>query len=235
MLKPTPTTMLTGQFIAQLSVIPMIIYATGWQWIVCAIMYFGIMTFGITMGYHRYWSHRYFTCSKFWEYIMLFFAHIMMVGPAIAWVAQHIEHHKFVDSPRDPHSPAHKGYLYCYFLQSLQPPKIKYAHHLLRDRTCKIQFDYYWEFLIVWGVILVVLDPFALIYAWLAPAGLAKIIGSFIFTYGHHSGRPHNNTLLGLLTSGEGFHQVHHQHEDRVQWDKLDIGGQIIRRIGNVT
>ena len=60
MLKPTPTTMLTGQFIAQLSVIPMIMYATSWQWIICAIMYFGIMTFGITMGYHRYYTMGYY-------------------------------------------------------------------------------------------------------------------------------------------------------------------------------
>ena len=79
------------------------------------------------------------------------------------------------------------------------------------------------------------IDPFALIYAWLAPAGFAKLIGSLIFTYGHHSGRPHNNTLLGLITFGEGFHFNHHHDESKSQWSKLDIGGWIIRGIRRAT
>ena len=87
-----------------------------------------------------------------------------------------------------------------------------------------------WAFFLAAGI-----DPFALIYAWLAPAGFAKLIGSLIFTYGHHSGRPHNNTLLGLITFGEGFHHNHHNDESKSQWSKLDIGGWIIRGIRRAT
>lgn len=231
MLKPTPISLLTGQIIAQLAVIPMIIYAIGWQWAICAFMYFGIMSFGITVGYHRYWSHQYFKCNKFWEYVMLSFAHIMMVGPAMAWVAQHLQHHKHSDTAQDPHSPAHQGYFYCYFLQSLPKPKMRYAVHLLRDRTCKLQFEYYWEVLIIWAFILAVIDPFALVYAWLAPAGFAKLVGSCIFTVCHRNGKPHNNTILGFLTFGEGWHKTHHREDERYEWNKHDIGGWIIRRI----
>lgn len=235
MYKPTPTSLLVGQIVAQLSVIPMLLFAAGWQWAICAFMYFGIMSFGITIGYHRYWSHRYFECSKFWQYVMMFFGHIMMVGPAMAWAAQHVEHHKYVDSPKDPHSPAHKGYLYCYFLQSLSVPKMRYARHLLRDKECAFQFEMYWALIGIWGFTIAFIDPFALIYAWLAPAGLAKLVGSLIFTYGHHSGRPHNNILLGLVTFGEGFHFNHHHDESKSQWSKLDIGGWIIRGIRRAT
>ena len=85
------------------------------------------------------------------------------------------------------------------------------------------------------GFTLAFIDPFALIYAWLAPAGLAKLIGSLIFTYGHHGGRPHNNILLGLVTFGEGFHFNHHNDESKFQWGKLDIGGWIIRGIRRAT
>ena len=83
-MKPTPLTLLIGQTIAQLSVIPMFFIGTPVTWAICAFMYFGIMTFGITMGYHRYWSHYSFKCSKWLEYVIMFFAHIMMVGPSLA-------------------------------------------------------------------------------------------------------------------------------------------------------
>ena len=109
-MKPTPLTLLIGQTIAQLSVIPMFFIGTPVTWAICAFMYFGIMTFGITMGYHRYWSHYSFKCSKWLEYVMMFFAHIMMVGPALAWVAQHREHHDHADTEKDPHSPESVSY-----------------------------------------------------------------------------------------------------------------------------
>ena len=57
LMRPTPISLLIGQTIAQLSVIPMFFIGTPVTWAICAFMYFGIMTFGITMGYHRYWSH----------------------------------------------------------------------------------------------------------------------------------------------------------------------------------
>ena len=74
---------------------------------------------GITMGYHRYYSHRAFKMPKWIEYYLLFFAHIMMVGPAITWVANHREHHKYVDTPKDPHSPHYRGWLMAYAGQVL--------------------------------------------------------------------------------------------------------------------
>ena len=61
------------------------------------------------------------------------------------------------------------------------------------------------------------------------------VIIGLAYAYGHHSGRPHNNTLLGLITFGEGFHFNHHHDESKSQWSKLDIGGWIIRGIRRAT
>ena len=69
-----------GQVASMLAIVPMFMYATASQWAIAGAMYFGIMTFGLTMGYHRYLSHSYFKCPKWFELVMLFFAHIMMVG-----------------------------------------------------------------------------------------------------------------------------------------------------------
>lgn len=229
--KTMPILLFCGQVIAMLSIIPMTIYGSFWQWIVTAFVYLGIMTFGITMGYHRYLSHNHFSCNKCVEIIMLFFAHIMMVGSAILWVATHRAHHKYSDTEKDPHSPKHKGYLYCYLLQVFTEPEIKYAGKVLKKPLYRFQHKYYWELIIVFAVILYLVDPFSLVYAWLAPAGFAKIIGSLIFSYSHRGGEPHSDLLVGLLTSGEGFHKQHHDDPRAIIWHPADLGGQMIKLV----
>ena len=226
-----PITLLIGQLVAQLSLIPMIMYAHAWEWIPFVIMYCGMML-GVTMGYHRYWSHNSFKCPKFIEYLMLFFAHIMMIGPAITWAANHREHHRYADTEKDPHSPHYRGWLLAYFGQVLININFKYARDLLKKELCRDQVRYYWQVIGAWAAFLYVVDPSALIYAWLAPAGAAKLIGSLVFTYSHRGKEAHSDTWLGVITLGEGFHKAHHDHGNRqILWHRLDIGGQLIRLI----
>ena len=220
-----------GQVAGMLSIVPMFMYATATQWAIAGAMYFGIMTFGLTMGYHRYLSHSYFKCPKWFELVMLFFAHIMMVGPAILWVATHRAHHKYSDTEDDPHSPMHKGYFYAHFLQVFTEPNIKWAGRLLRNNLYRAQHRYYWEIIIGFAVILLLIDPFALVYAWLAPAGFAKLIGSLVFSYSHRGGEAHSDLIVGLLTFGEGFHEPHHVDRKLSIWHPLDVGGRIIQLI----
>jgi len=226
-----PWSLFVGQVIAMLSIIPLIIYGTTPQIIIATAMYVGIMLFGLTLGYHRYLSHRMFTCPRWFEYIMLFFAHIMMVGPGILWVATHRAHHRYTDTDQDPHSPLHKGYMYAHFLQVFTTPNIKWAGHLLRDNLYRIQHKYYWEIIAVFAIMLAAIDPFSLIYLWLAPAGAAKLIGSLVFSYSHRGGKVHDDLIVGLLTFGEGFHVLHHDTAKATLWHPLDIGGRIIQLI----
>jgi fatty-acid desaturase len=230
-LRPTPISLLVGQTIAQISVIPMFFIGTPVTWAICAFMYFGIMTFGITMGYHRYWSHYSFKCSKWLEYVMMFFAHIMMVGPALAWVAQHREHHVHADTDKDPHSPEYQGLIRCYYSQVMSLPKMQYVKKdLMRDKLCKTQHRYYWHFMLLLLFVLLLFGGVeAVIYAWLAPAGFAKLIGSLVFIHSHRGGKPRSDYWLGLLTFGEGFHAKHHDEPWNWDFHSWDIGGKIIR------
>lgn len=229
--KVLPYTLLAGQILAMLSLIPMFQYAETWHWIVTGIFYFCIMTLGITLGYHRLISHKAFSCPLWLEYVMLFFANIMMVGPAIVWVANHREHHKFVDTHLDPHSPYYKGIFRAYFLQVMTTINFAYVKDLLKVERYRLQVKHYWSINIAWLVVLTLIDPFAVIYAWLAPAGLAKLIGSLVFTYSHRNRKPNTDLWVGLITFGEGFHEVHHRKPRLHIWHPLDIGGQLIRLI----
>ena len=226
-----PITLLLGQTVAILSFYPMFLYGQIWQWGISVFMYFCIMTLGMTMGYHRYLSHKCFSCPKWVEYVMVFFAHIMMAGPAIVWVANHREHHKFTDTTLDPHSPRYKGYFYSYFLTVITKIKFKYVTDLLRIPFYRAQVKYYWRFIFLWALLLYMIDPFAIIYVWLVPAGMAKLLGSFIFSYSHRGATPHNDWVLGILTSGEGFHKSHHDNPKNAVWHKHDIAGMLIKMI----
>lgn len=228
-----PLTLIVGQVIAQASAI-LSLFLFPWTPVTATIafgMYCGIML-GITMGYHRLYSHNSFNCPKPIEYLLLFFAHIMMVGPAITWVANHREHHKYADTPKDPHSPHYRGFLLAYFGQVLIDINFKFAKHLLRSKLHKAQVRYYWQVILVWALLLFIIDPYSLLYAWLIPAGFAKLIGSLVFTYSHRGKEAHSDLWVGLITLGEGFHDVHHEKGNRqVVWHPLDIGGQLIRMI----
>jgi len=226
-----PYYLLAGQLVAMTSVFTMIPYATPFEWLIALIVYFCIMTFGISMGYHRYFSHKMFKCPVWFEYVMLFFAHLMMVGPVIVWVANHRQHHRFTDTENDPHSPKHKGYFYSYFLQVITKIEFKYVRDLLKVNRYRMQVKYYWHVLFAWAGVLLLIDPFAIVYAWLAPAGLAKIIGSLVFSYSHRSGEPHDDWLVGMLTFGEGFHRQHHDKPSKVVWHNHDITGMMIKAI----
>jgi stearoyl-CoA desaturase (delta-9 desaturase) len=230
--QPTPNSLLIGQIIAQLMIIPFIAYASPLEWGIMLFMYFYMLCFGVTIGYHRYLSHKHFVTSKFFEFFMYFGAHIMMIGPAIPWVAHHRKHHRFADTPEDPHAPIYKGFWYCYFCQVLIVPEIKYARDMLRSTIARMQIRFYWLINAIFGVTLYLIDPFAVIYAWLAPAGLAKVIGSLVFSYSHRNGKANEDTWLGLLTFGEGFHESHHEDQSNPAFHKKwDIGYHVIKAI----
>ena len=226
-----PYTLLTGQVVAMLSTVLMFTYAQTYEWLFTFIMYFCIMTFGITMGYHRYLSHRAFKSPLWFEYVMLFFAHIMMVGPAIVWVANHREHHKYVDSPKDPHSPYYKGWFTAFFLQVLTTIDFRLCIDLLKIERYRLQVKYYWHIIAAWAFLLFLIDPFAIVYAWLAPAGFAKLIGSLVFTFSHRNRKANSDLWVGLITFGEGFHAMHHVNSKQALFHPLDVGGQLIRLI----
>lgn len=60
---------------------------------------------GITVGYHRLFTHRSFE-TKPWVRVLLAIAGSMSVqGAPIHWVADHRKHHAFSDEDGDPHSP----------------------------------------------------------------------------------------------------------------------------------
>ena len=72
------------------------------------IMYF-LTGVGVTVGYHRLFTHRSFSTSAPMRALFAALGSAAVEGPVIEWVAYHRRHHAFSDEEGDPHSP-HVGF-----------------------------------------------------------------------------------------------------------------------------
>ena len=64
---------------------------------------------GVTLGYHRMFTHRAFESSRAFRAIVAVLGSMAMQGSVITWVADHRKHHTFTDQEGDPHSPHLSG------------------------------------------------------------------------------------------------------------------------------
>jgi stearoyl-CoA desaturase (delta-9 desaturase) len=60
---------------------------------------------GITVGFHRLYTHRSFKTSAPLRLLFGALGSAAVEGPLIEWVSNHRKHHQFSDEPGDPHSP----------------------------------------------------------------------------------------------------------------------------------
>lgn len=225
-------TVLIAQIIAHLSIIPMIMYGEWYHWLIALFVYFLNGCLGMTMTYHRLLSHRSWNPPKWVEYLFTLFATIGMTGSAIAWVAIHREHHKFQDTEKDPHSPRFKGMIWAHFFSMFATVKPRYVVDLMRDKFYENQHKYYFEINLLYAAILYLIDPFAVIYAWLVPAMILWNGGSLIVSVVHRGGKAHNDTIFALTTWGEGYHETHHINPGLSRFGKWDLGGWLIQKFG---
>lgn len=65
--------------------------------------------FGVTVGFHRLFTHRAFKTSAPMRLVWAVLGSMALEGPVIEWVAYHRRHHRFSDQEGDPHSP-HVGH-----------------------------------------------------------------------------------------------------------------------------
>jgi len=216
------------QILAYLSVIPMIMYASFEHYVIGVFFYFLFGCLGMIMGYHRLHSHRSFHTPLWFEKVITIFATMSLTGPAIDWVAIHRAHHKWHDTEKDPHSPDYKGRLHVHFLTMFTEVSPRFAMDLIRNNFYMWQRKNYFHIIGIYAIILLLIDPFAIVYAWLFPAFLTVFLGTLILSASHRDGEAHDDFILGILTWGDAFHKTHHDKPMQVRLHKYDITGFLI-------
>src|SRR5690606_12904957 len=119
----------------------------GWTDVVLMAVFYVLSAGGITVGYHRHFTHGSFKAKRPLKIFLALAGSLAMEGPVITWVADHRRHHKYSDKEMDPHSPwrfgndwkalmkglacAHYGWL----LDGARTSKERFAQDLLNDRA----------------------------------------------------------------------------------------------------
>ncbi len=67
--------------------------------------FYVVTALGVTLGFHRMFTHRAFESSRAFRAIIAAFGSMAIQGSVITWVADHRKHHAFTDHDGDPHSP----------------------------------------------------------------------------------------------------------------------------------
>lgn len=198
---------------------------------------FCVSGLGITVGYHRYFTHRSFKCGKVLQMILAIAGVTAVQNSIKVWVSGHVLHHQKTDKEGDPYNAA-RGFWWSHILWILykDPDRKKgdftAANHLMEDswtaRLVRFQHEYYIALAIFFsGVVPTLIASF-----WDDPlgglvfAGFSRLITVWHMTFcinsiahmKHWGSRQpytransaQDSWIVSLLTFGEGYHNYHH-------------------------
>lgn len=205
-----------------------------------AIALYAARMFGITAGYHRYFSHRSYKTSRFFAFLLAFLAQSSAQRGVLWWAAAHRHHHRFSDTDNDVHSPVRRGFWYAHLgwiftdkhrntnLDAV-PDLARFPELLWLDRHpyfpavamallafaiagwSGLVIGFCWSTVVLW-------------HATFSINSIAHVIGRKRYLTGDQS---RNNWWLALLTFGEGWHNNHHHFQSAARqgfhWYEIDF------------
>jgi stearoyl-CoA desaturase (delta-9 desaturase) len=228
-------------FVGVVAVIALL-WGRGFSWVDCSLLLgmYVLTAVGITVGYHRLFTHRAFETNRVIQFVLAVLGSMAVEGPLLKWVAIHRLHHQHSDTHDDPHSPhvqsegllgmlrglwhAHVGWFF-----EPDPPNLP---HYVKDlqqsgvlRTASSLFPLW----VTLGLLVPAVLGGLLTGTWIGAltgllwGGLARIflvhhvtwsINSICHLWGGQSFRTgddsRNNVVFGILGLGEGWHNNHH-------------------------
>jgi stearoyl-CoA desaturase (delta-9 desaturase) len=197
-----------------------------------------IRMFGVTAGYHRYFSHRSYKLARLPQALMAVLAQASGQKSVLWWAAHHRDHHRLADTPSDVHSPregfwwAHVGWILSSRYDTYDPKRVadfaRFPELRWLDRHHTAPTLAYGALIWIgggfpafaWGYLL---STVLLYHATFSINSVAHIWGTRTYPTADDS---RNNWLLALLTLGEGWHNNHHYCRSScrqgVRWWEID-------------
>ena len=177
--------LLLFQILAHLALIPFVLYAELYHYVISITVYFFTGCIGMTITYHRLLSHHSYKAPRWFEIFGTLCGTYGLTGSSIGWSAIHKEHHHYVDKEKDPHSPTYKGFFKTQYLSMFEKPNPKYAIKLIRDPFHQFLHKHYFTIHFVILILLSLIDTMLMISAYLVPAAILWNMGSFINSFTH--------------------------------------------------
>ena len=219
-----------------------------WQALAICVTLYWLRIFAIGAGYHRYFSHRAYSTSRAFQFVLALLAQTTTQKSVIWWASKHRHHHLHSDTAQDVHSPRHKGFIYSHlgwiFARKHDAPDFAKVADLTRypELMWLHKFEILpaivlaglcfllagWSGFVVgflWSTVLVYHATFCI-------NSLAHVSGSKRYVTGDDS---RNNWLLAIFTMGEGWHNNHHAYQSSVRqgfrWWEIDPTYYLLRAL----
>jgi len=211
-----------------------------WTDVVIALVMFAVSGHGITVGFHRLFTHKSFKPNRGLKITLAVAGSLAIQGPVIRWVADHRKHHKFSDRDGDPHSPwrygtdikaLSKGFMHAHMMWLFNPeqtPQRKYAPDLMKDKDL-VRISRQFPIWVAVSLLLPTLAGGLITMSWQGAltayfwGGLVRVgllhhvtwsINSICHTVGNRPfvsrDKSANVWWLAIPSMGESWHNLHH-------------------------
>jgi stearoyl-CoA desaturase (Delta-9 desaturase) len=219
-----------------------------WQAVILCVTLYWLRIFAIGAGYHRLFSHRAYSTSRVFQFILAVLCQSTAQKSVLWWAAKHRHHHLHSDTEHDVHSPRHTGFLYSHLgwifsrrhdtfdetavADLMRYPEMRWLHKFELVPAVALALLCFliagWSGLFVgffWSTVLVYHATFCI-------NSLAHVAGSKRYVTGDDS---RNNWLLAVFTMGEGWHNNHHAFQSSVRqgfrWWEIDPTYYILKAL----
>jgi stearoyl-CoA desaturase (Delta-9 desaturase) len=213
---------------------------------ICAAMYY-LRMFGITAGFHRYFSHRGYKTGRAFQFVLAWLGCMSSQKGVLWWSGHHRNHHRYSDSERDIHSPkrgfwwSHMFWILCRRYEETLPSQLReferYPEILFLNKywiVGPVALGFVMFFLgglpwLFWGLFM---STTLLWHGTFTINSLAHVWGSKRYETGDTS---RNNFVLSMLTMGEGWHNNHHFYQSTANngffWWEIDLSFYILKAL----
>ncbi len=194
--------------------------------VVLGFMLYVVRMFGVTAGYHRYFSHRTFKTSRVMQFLFAFLAQSTAQKGILWWAAKHRHHHRYSDTEHDVHSPMHDGFWHAHLGWIFEPEHDETDFAAVPDLAAYPELVWLNKYEHVPTVTVALLcvaiggwPGLVVGFFWSTVAtwhgtfminSLAHVHGKQRYVTGDDS---RNNWWLAIITLGEGWHNNHHAYQ----------------------
>jgi stearoyl-CoA desaturase (Delta-9 desaturase) len=229
------------------------LYAWGFSWSglgLAVALYYARMFF-VTGVYHRYFSHRSYKTSRWFQFVIALLGGMSVQKGALWWAGHHRHHHKFSDLPEDLHSPRQQGTLWAHVGWIVARDHNETRYDLIRDfakypELVWLNKHHYVPVLLYVGILSLVGGTHAFFWGFVVSTVLlwhgTFTINSLSHVFGKRRYETEddskNNWLLALLTMGEGWHNNHHHYQSTANqgfyWWEIDLSYYVLWSLSKV-
>lgn len=229
----------------QASVLLVLTTHFSWAGLGLCLVSWVVRQWGITGGYHRYFSHKTYKMGRVMQFIVGFIGAASAQKGPLWWAAHHRQHHAHSDTERDWHTPK-KGWWHSHWNWFLYEETRDCDYNKIVDfsKYPELRFlDNWWIIPVVsWAVACFAIGHFTgtgayhmLVWGFFVSTFILQnatyTINSLAHIWGkrrYHTGdTSRNNWVLAFFLLGEGWHNNHHKYQQAARngfyWYEYDF------------